>query len=82
MKAGVTRGLDAGDDATMVVEIWTVLLVIFLLLFVLVAGARIERVRDTPPPNAANELQAVVEGSPVLHARTAASWPLYRPPSG
>ena len=63
MRNNVTRGLDAGDDATMVVEIWTVLLVIFLLLFVLVAGARIERVRDTPPPKASNELQAVVEGS-------------------
>jgi len=58
------RGLDAGDDATMVVEIWTVLLVIFLLLFVLVAGARIERVRATPPAKASNEFLGVVEGSP------------------
>ena len=64
MRSQFGRGLDTGDDATMIVEIWTVLLVIFLLLFVLVAGARIDPPREVSSASASTELSAVVEGTP------------------
>jgi hypothetical protein len=53
-------GLVANDDPTMVVEIWTILMVVFLLLFVMMLAAVSEPVPQTAPERA--ELASVAEG--------------------
>ncbi len=53
---------DSSDDPTMVVEIWTILMVVFLLLFVMVLAA-VANPSAKSSPNAI-ELARVVQGKP------------------